>query len=66
MPYCRCAYFVKPIKRIVAVTAAPPILVRYSVGPSIAGSSLRVSLTLFKGLDSTSMISLSTSADKAR
>jgi hypothetical protein len=37
--------------------ATPPILVRYSVGPSIAGSSLRVSLTRSKGLDSPSTIS---------
>ncbi len=39
------------------VFPTPPILFRYSAGPSIAGSSLRVSLTRSKGLDSTSMIS---------
>ncbi len=39
------------------VFPTPPILFRYSAGPSIAGSSLRPSLTRSRGLDSTSMIS---------
>jgi hypothetical protein len=34
LPYCLCAYFVEPIKRIVVVAATPPILDRAGFTPA--------------------------------
>jgi hypothetical protein len=41
----------------IAVTAAPPILFRYSDGPSMAGNSTFWSVTLLSDRDSPSMMS---------